>query len=200
MASHFLEDTHLFRLLSGVLDSMVERNRQILALETAKTRDISSLKHWVEGNACIAREETAYLLQPKDLLSTVPVSDDAVAQVEAWLEDKIIHWWKDFRELPFHNISRDPNVYISSGSALRRATRFLIALLLVILLFIPIVLCSAQNSMTARMAVVAIAASLFIGIVSIIIKAKSIEIFMAGATYATILVVFVAGTNTNRNS
>jgi hypothetical protein len=33
------------------------------------------------------------------------------------------------------------------------------------------------------MAVVAIAASLFIGIVSIIIKAKSIEIFMAGATY-----------------
>lgn len=115
-------------------------------------------------------------------------------------------------------------MYIPSGSVLRRVTRVLIALLLVILLFIPIVICSAQDSLTARMAVVAIAASLFIGIVSIIIEAKSIEIFMAGATYVrsiiptrsghnksfiltftgeryvTILVVFVAGTNPGRNS
>jgi hypothetical protein len=90
---------------------------------------------------------------------------------------------QELPKLPFYNVSRDPNVYISSGFALRRATRFLIALLLIILLFIPVVICNAQNSMTARMAVVAIAASLFIGIVSIIIKAKSIEIFMAGATY-----------------
>jgi hypothetical protein len=99
MASHFLAKAHLFRLLSCGLDSFVERNRQILALENAKTRDISSLKHWIEGNACIAREETAYLLQPKDLLSTAPLSDHAVAQVEAWLEDRISHCWKDFREV-----------------------------------------------------------------------------------------------------
>ncbi len=95
----------LFGLLSGGLDSLVERNRQLLALETAKNLDISSLKHWIDGNACITREETAYLLQPKDLLSTAPSSDDAVAQVEAWLEDRVIQCWKDFREVR----REDPN-------------------------------------------------------------------------------------------
>ncbi|OAL35473.1 hypothetical protein AYO20_05323 [Fonsecaea nubica] len=181
------------------LDSMIERSRQILSLDPAKTRDISSLNHWVEGNACLARDETAYLLRPRDLVSIAPLPDDAVARVESWLADRLMHYWKDFRELPFHNVSRDPNVYICTSSALTRATRFLIAVLLILVLLIPMVICSAQKNMTARIVVVGVAASLFIAIVSVIIKARSIEIFMAGATYATILVVFVAGTNAGSN-
>ncbi|KIW77439.1 hypothetical protein Z517_09885 [Fonsecaea pedrosoi CBS 271.37] len=181
------------------LYSMIERSRQILSLEPAKTRDISSLDHWVDGNACLARDETAYLLRPRDLVSIAPLPDDAVARVESWLADRLMHCWKDFRELPFHNVSRDPNVYICTSSALTRATRFLIAVLLILLLLIPMVICSAQKNMTARIVVVGVAASLFIAIVSVVIKARSIEIFMAGATYATILVVFVAGTNAGSN-
>ena len=92
-------------------------------------------------------------------------------------------------QLPFHDVSRDPNVYIPSGPVLRRATRFLIAFLSIILLLIPVTICSAQSSMMARMAVVVIAASLFIGIVSIIIKARSIEIFVAGATYVRSIIL-----------
>lgn len=98
-AGIFLTETHLLQLLSGGLDSLVERNRQILTLKTAKIRDISSLKHWIEGNACITREESAYLLQREDLLSTTSLSDDAVANVEAWLEDRIVQCWKDYREV-----------------------------------------------------------------------------------------------------
>jgi hypothetical protein len=48
----------------------------MLSYEAAKPRDISSLQNWVDGNGCIAREETAYLARHKDLLSVV--SADAV--------------------------------------------------------------------------------------------------------------------------
>jgi len=67
--------------LGGVPDELIERNRRVFSLETAKPRNVANLLNWVNGNGCIARNETAYL-SCQDLLS-VTVQDDAAVN---WAE------------------------------------------------------------------------------------------------------------------
>lgn len=61
---------------------MIERNHRILGFEAAKPRDVLNLQNWVNGNGCIAREETAYLERYKELLSVSSLDDHAIT----WLE------------------------------------------------------------------------------------------------------------------
>ncbi|OCL13958.1 hypothetical protein AOQ84DRAFT_359331 [Glonium stellatum] len=91
------------------------------------------------------------------------------------------------------NISRDPNVHISTSPVLRKAAYGIIALLAMILLLLPIVICNATTNAPARMSIVAVAAIFFVVTLCGLTRAKSIEIFVAGATYTTVLVVFVSG-------
>jgi len=85
--------------LINLADTLVERNHRMLGLKAAKSRDVSSLQNWVNGNACLAREETAYLTHCKDLLSIAPSGDDAVTQLRPWVEDKLIRFYKGFHEV-----------------------------------------------------------------------------------------------------
>ena len=62
----------------------------MLSYEGAKPRDISSLQNWVDGNGCIAREETAYLARRKDLLSVVSADDGAASWLETLVEDSLV--------------------------------------------------------------------------------------------------------------
>lgn len=71
----------------------------MLGFDVAKPRDVLSLQNWVNGNACLAREETAYLTQCKDLLSMASSDDNAVTRLEAWVEDKLIRFYKGFRQV-----------------------------------------------------------------------------------------------------
>lgn len=71
----------------------------MLGFEAATLRDVSSLQNWVNGNGCMAREETAYLTRCNDLLSMAPAGDDAVAQLRPWVEDKLIRFYKGFHEV-----------------------------------------------------------------------------------------------------
>ena len=71
----------------------------MLGFESARSRDVLSLQNWVNGNACLAREEAAYLTHCKDLLSIAPSGDDAVTQLRPWVEDKLIRFYKGSREV-----------------------------------------------------------------------------------------------------
>jgi hypothetical protein len=71
----------------------------MLGLETARPRDVSSLQNWVDGNACLAREETQYLTHCKELLSVAPSDDRAVTRLEACVEDNLIRFYKGFRKV-----------------------------------------------------------------------------------------------------
>ena len=80
-------------------DALIQRNRQISSIETAQPRDITSLLNWVNGNACLARDETAYLGHCKDLLYVAPPpNDSAIGGIETWVEDKLTsiqrHYYK----------------------------------------------------------------------------------------------------------
>ena len=93
------------------LDQFVERSCQILRLQSAEGRDIASLQNWVEATGCLAREETAYLAYHSDLVSLAPVGHNAVLQLETWVEDKLLQYWQDFRNVKNSAEGRPRNAY-----------------------------------------------------------------------------------------
>jgi hypothetical protein len=71
----------------------------MLGLNSAKRTDIRSLVNWLEGNGCIARKETSYLMQSGDLCSISSARDNALSQLEDWVEAKMIWLDTGFREV-----------------------------------------------------------------------------------------------------
>ncbi|KAH9880615.1 hypothetical protein IAQ61_000909 [Plenodomus lingam] len=174
-------------------DQLIERNHQILALDPAEDRDVSSIRNWLNANGCMARDEVKYLDHTSDLTSVVASHDATMLTFEAWLERTLLRLWKGLRHRSMFDVSRDPTVHISSNSAFRIATRTLTGSVIVSLLLIPIFICNTVQRTKVRLGVVAVAAILFVAILCGLTRAKPIELFVAGATYTTVLVVFVSG-------
>jgi hypothetical protein len=65
----------------------------------AQQRDVKSLQNWLDGTGYLAREERAYLTHHRELVSLAPAGDSAIVQLEAWVEDKFIRLWRDFRKV-----------------------------------------------------------------------------------------------------
>jgi hypothetical protein len=63
----------------------------------ARERDVESLQNWLDGTGCLAREERAYLTHYRELVSLAPTGDSAIVQLEAWVENKFIGLWPEFR-------------------------------------------------------------------------------------------------------
>ncbi|PMD51350.1 uncharacterized protein K444DRAFT_707604, partial [Hyaloscypha bicolor E] len=163
-------------------DEFVERNHRMISFDVAKPRDILNLQNWVKGNACLAREETAYLANGPDLMSMAFSDDLALTRLEAWVEDFLIRFHPRFRGNSSLAGSRDPHVYIFSGVLLTRLTRTLIIVLLVVLLFVPVIICNALSGITSRIVVIVIASIFFIITLSGLTKANTGAMFVSGAT------------------
>jgi hypothetical protein len=71
----------------------------MLSLRLAERRDVESLNHWLDGNGCLSEEESAYLAHHGELVSLAPASDDAMLQLESWVEDKLMWLWRGFRKV-----------------------------------------------------------------------------------------------------
>ncbi|KAE9378767.1 hypothetical protein N431DRAFT_499509 [Stipitochalara longipes BDJ] len=163
-------------------DALVERNHRMLNFEAAKPRDVLSLQSWVNGNACLARDETRYLTFDKELLSISSPNDDTVSRLECWVEDILIRFYKDFREDPHYSVSRDSNVYIFSGSLIGRIARTLILTIIIFLLLAPVLVCNSLSNTTSRIITIVISTIVFLFTISALTRAKTVETFLAGAT------------------
>ncbi|KAI0401134.1 hypothetical protein F4802DRAFT_582041 [Xylaria palmicola] len=177
-------------------DSFLERTSNVLSSCPVTPRDIYSLRNWVNGNGCVSRQETAYLDIEQDLLSLAGPGDRATSQLEAWIEDNLIEYCPGFRSLPSHNVSADANVYIYSGSLIRRIARVLLLVLISFLLLLPVTICTTTTSMVVRLFIIILSTAVYLAILSALTKARTFELILAGATFTTILVVFVSGTDT----
>jgi hypothetical protein len=80
-------------------DALLERNRQVLGFESALDRDVVNLQNWVDGNGCIAREETAYLARAEDLLRVVSPDDNAVTWLGALVADSRVYFRERFGQV-----------------------------------------------------------------------------------------------------
>lgn len=85
---------------------MVMRNNHILNYAHAKPRNILSLQNWINGNGCIARDETAYLTRCSDLIALNSSHDSATERLEDWIEDKLVRFCKLVRKVV---TTHDPN-------------------------------------------------------------------------------------------
>ncbi len=71
----------------------------MLGYEAAPHRDVVSLQNWVDGNGCIAREETAYLARTEDLLCVGSPDDNAVAWLGALVEECRVYFRERFNRV-----------------------------------------------------------------------------------------------------
>lgn len=89
------------------VDQFAETTQQMLSFNPAQKRDLESLRNWLQGTGCLAREETAYLSHDQELMSLAPVDDNALVQFEAWVEDWLIRWYRSFRKVRHHCMVTD---------------------------------------------------------------------------------------------
>ncbi|KAH8689812.1 hypothetical protein BGW36DRAFT_389784, partial [Talaromyces proteolyticus] len=159
-----------------VADSYVERTARMLQFKPAQRRDISSLRNWVEGNACLDREETAYLDHTSDLISLASTND--VGWLEEWVEDKLISYYRGFRENPAHEVSTDSNVYIYSGSLTKQIAHAILLSATAFLLLVPAIACSTTTSTAFRMIIIIVSNLVFLFAMSNFCKPNSTELFL----------------------
>nr|XP_036575942.1 uncharacterized protein CTRU02_14079 [Colletotrichum truncatum]KAF6782598.1 hypothetical protein CTRU02_14079 [Colletotrichum truncatum] len=176
-------------------DSFSDQTRRALSLGTAPSKDVLSLQNWVENSSCLSRDETAYLEEEADLAPMACSKDSAVEKLEDWVEGKLIHYYRGFRKSPLHNVSNDANVYIYSGSLVKGSARALMLCLATGLILIPVIICLAVDSAVARVLVIILSTVSFLSVLSQLTNARMMELVLAGATFATVLTVFVSGEN-----
>ncbi|KAI1074283.1 hypothetical protein F5B20DRAFT_574195 [Whalleya microplaca] len=186
-------DKNLARLTDDNIDQLIERNHRVHSLEPARARSISNLQNWIDGTGCIAREETAYLGHSEELISIANSDDSAMVWLETLIEDGLNRLPKQGRL----GISRDPNVHILPKLVIARRARGLMTPVIVVLLLVPIIVCNCLTSLTARLGTIIIATIIFVFVLSSSTRAKAVELVMAGATYTTVLVVFITSSNSS---
>jgi hypothetical protein len=73
------------------------------------------------------------------------------------------------------NVSRDPHVHVPSKAFTDKTTSAIIAPLVTMLLLVPMIVCNAIHSSTVRLAIVVLAANLFVMLLSTLTRSKMIE-------------------------
>lgn len=176
-------------------DSLLTRTREALNSGSARERDVVNLRDWINSSGCLSREESKYLWK-SDLISVTPFEPDSLLQtLSDSVEDSII--WISSRihtDLRTHQ-SRDPNMHIFPETLIRTLTRVILALFASTTVLVPIVLFSLVKSQRFRLALIVPSVMIFVGVLSLMARPKVSEIFIAGATFAAVVVVYVSGTN-----
>ncbi|KAI0133390.1 hypothetical protein F4776DRAFT_133889 [Hypoxylon sp. NC0597] len=177
----------------GDYDQFIERTSRTLSYGRAQKRDKESLLNWLSGTGSIARDETAYLTHSQELVSLAPTGDTALSQLETWIEDKLIYF--GFLQSRFHASSTDKHVFIYSGTFIKQSAKALLLFLITLLLMMPIIVCNIVSTISVRIVIVMASTITYLLILSTLTRSRTMELILAGATYATVLIVFVSGTS-----
>ncbi|KAI1429092.1 hypothetical protein F5Y12DRAFT_710645 [Xylaria sp. FL1777] len=171
-------------------DNFLLRNQQILNFPSASRRDVQSLLNWVNNNACLSWEETEYLTRCNDLLSVTPVDAHASSPIESCIEGILVRFFERLRD-PERNASRDRDVHIFSTHSMAQVQKFVAIILVVLAVSVPLLICTFISSPSLRIITTIFSIATFILLLSSLTPAKLADLFIAGATYATVLTVFI---------
>ncbi|KAK3369082.1 hypothetical protein B0T24DRAFT_631648 [Lasiosphaeria ovina] len=172
-------------------DELLTRSDRVSSLETPQPQHVESLQNWPKGNGCIARDETEFFHHANDLI-TLSSPDDVLV---SWLERLVSRTLVILGKRSQPNISKDPNVYIYSKPSTNSAARTLLTPFIICVLLAPVAICNAIGNPTGRLLVVTAATTVFVMALSLLTKSKVVELAVAGATYSTVLIAFIAGPN-----
>ncbi|EMT67868.1 hypothetical protein FOC4_g10000677, partial [Fusarium odoratissimum] len=164
----------LSRIESALVDydSFIDKTNLALTLSDAESRDVQSLRNWVDGNGCLAGNETSYLEHDRDLVSLVPTLDNAVKRFESWIEERLSNRY----------VSSDPNVHIYNGPFVSRVAKGLLICLVTLLLLLPIVVCNVVSTAAVRIFIVMLSTIVYLLVLSGLTRAKTTELVVAGTT------------------
>lgn len=172
-------------------DELVERSARVFRYTQARRWDIEGLKKWVEGNGCIAKEESRYLGYGKDLF-TFSSEDDPLSRLERSVENALVPFLRSYYKKQLtENPSPDADVSTPSAFLAKRVARGSMAATVTTVLLFPMLVCNFLPSLTARVAITAISVMALITMISGFTKARSIEVLAASAVYATVMIVLV---------
>ncbi|KAK3338128.1 hypothetical protein B0H65DRAFT_560981 [Neurospora tetraspora] len=160
-------------------DQFTERANRVLSFGPAQPRD-----------------EASYLAHHLELVSLAPVDNSAVVQLTAWVENIVIWLWPSSGKNPFQNVSKYPNIYIDSSPRIKLTAQALLLLLITLMLLLLVVLCNIVSTTSARIIIVIVFTIGFLLILSGLTKSKTMNLILAGATYATILIAFISKSST----
>lgn len=185
-------------------DRFAKSTREMLALSAAQPQDVQSIKNWLDGTGCVARDERMYLDHERELVALSPAGDNAVLQLETWVEKKLagLSGWRHARRWlePLHACSSDTHIFAYSNpdgqTPTRRIAEALFLCVITLLLLMPVVICNLLAATSSRIVVVMFCTVTYLVVLSCLTRARSMELVLAGVTYATLLIVFVSGTST----
>ncbi|KAK0621796.1 hypothetical protein B0T17DRAFT_618198 [Bombardia bombarda] len=186
-------------------DDLMSRNEKALSMKSTSARHATSLKNWVKDDKNVFRDETTYLDYHSDLVAVGALTHDVPGVLQYFLEDIIIWVTKVLRKmLPVgpkqptttstpdsSTPSRNPDIHLLPARALRNMVNCLLTVLLILLLFVPVMTVMRIANLEQRLAVIMVASAVFVILLSVLGKAKTADLFVAGATYSAVLVVFV---------
>ncbi|KAK4209279.1 hypothetical protein QBC37DRAFT_450723 [Rhypophila decipiens] len=189
-------------------DDLVERSFRMLLPQPAHPKDVENLQNWHEANGSIARSEIAFLERQDDLMSPLSLSSGPEA-LPAWVERRVTEkllacLGVSTRHQPLFkttpsllrksSVSKDPLVRIYSRQSTALLTRAIITSMVIILVLLPMIICYRVEEQDARLAIVVTSTALFLFALSLATgKDRMLELVVAGATYTTVLVVFITG-------
>ncbi|RWA07041.1 hypothetical protein EKO27_g8068 [Xylaria grammica] len=155
---------------------MIAQYRGTMSLPAASKREIDNLQNWINGTGSLDRSESSYL-QYADLVNISGSGDNSAAYTESvveecifWLETLLARVFPDVR-IGRLRVTEDDNVLLL-GPGLRKICRAITVMTISLVILAPTIVLLSIESPAAR--------------------AKTIEVFAAGASYAAVLVVFTA--------
>ncbi|KAF3032014.1 hypothetical protein E8E11_000637 [Didymella keratinophila] len=104
-------------------------------------------------------------------------------------------FYRGFRKASDYDLPKDPNVYLYTGHLIKRTARVLLLSLITSLLLMPVVICNLIDTTSVRIGIVLVFTIIYLTVLAELMQPKTMELVVAGATYATILIVFVSGTD-----
>jgi hypothetical protein len=152
---------------------------------------VSSLRNWHYGNACISREEMEFLDHREDLICISPPDEDLVSWLERFVSEKLLRLSKvgAYYYITRHihvglmalqrfrsNVSRDQRVHIFTRDSTNLVARAVLTPLIILLVLVPVIICNALNSLNIRLAIMVVATSVFVTLLSLLGKAKTIDL------------------------
>lgn len=93
----------------AMADELVERSARVASYTQTQERDVEGLRKWVDGNGCIAKEESRYLGHGKDLFTFSSEDEDPLSRLERSVEDALVSFFRGYYKvsLGFYHHTQD---------------------------------------------------------------------------------------------
>ncbi|EEU34830.1 uncharacterized protein NECHADRAFT_55103, partial [Fusarium vanettenii 77-13-4] len=167
-------------------DELLERSQRILSFDRPLAAHVLSLENWLQGNACIAREEGRFLDHKDDLLTVALLEDGVIYWLEMAVTASVEFFIKvDLVQATQQNQQKnsdDSKVHVLDQSFTDKAARVLLTTLVTLLILVPVMICNAMNDSTSRITILVLAAISFITALSLLTRSKAIDLASASAT------------------